>query len=244
MIHSWRLIFAPISRTRARAFAARRVARLSRRSSPTFAAVRLAAPPGDGGEKLLLRHVRHHPRGVPRAVGPRGGVDPAVLRQTRGRAHAATRARARRRRAPSAVSQGRDARHALRRGQRQPRHTSSRSSAPARGAAIGTPSANEGAGGVYRIGGRRGLPGAASGVGRGVVPEHVVARTECYRLLGEKLVECPPRSDVRLAILREVWAAVRTCADLHAYLRCATRGASTSSRTSGARNSTRSFGTR
>ena len=34
-------------------------------------------------------------------------------------------------------------------------------------------------------------------------------------------MECPPRSDVRLAILREVWAAVRKCADLHAYLRCA-----------------------
>ena len=56
---------------------------------------------------------------------------------------------------------------------------------------------------------------------RGVVPEHVVAQADCYRLLGEKLVECPPRSDIRLAVLREVWAAVRKCADLHAYLRCA-----------------------
>ena len=99
-------------------------------------------------------------------------------------------------------------------------HTSSRSSAPARGAAIVRLGERGRRRGVYRIGGRRGLPGARRRAS-GVVPEHVVARTECYRLLGEKLVECPPRSDVRLAILREVWAAVRTCADLHAYLRCA-----------------------
>ena len=82
-------------------------------------------------------------------------------------------------------------------------------------------SANEGAG-AGSIGSEGvAVSPALAAARRGVVPEHVLAQADCYRLLGEKLVECPPRSDVRLAILREVWAAVRKCADLHAYLRCA-----------------------
>lgn len=51
--------------------------------------------------------------------------------------------------------------------------------------------------------------------------EHMAAQADCYRILGEKLAECPPPSEARLGVLREVWAVVRKYENLSAYLRCA-----------------------
>jgi hypothetical protein len=68
---------------------------------------------------------------------------------------------------------------------------------------------------------------SATGVGRGpgaagkVSKEHRAAQVDCYRVLGEKLADCPPHPDIRLGVLREVWAVVRKHTDLSAYLRCA-----------------------
>lgn len=67
----------------------------------------------------------------------------------------------------------------------------------------------------------RGKASKAAAAAAAVSKEHMVAQADCYRILGEKLADFPLHSEIRLGVLREVWAVVRKYSDLSPYLRCA-----------------------